>query len=309
MRAQALIISVVLLTALVGSAAAQNTIQWRTDPTAAVNEATTTGKPLMAWIGGSEREDESRLDRDQKRAFREPKVYRWSQSFVPLKLSRAQHRQVLSQFGFSEVASLEMRFLTPDGKELGSLGATGIAQPESLVQKMKLVLETYGRQVFDSALKPKLTDEKAKPEDIRQALNVVGNLQIRSADGTLVALLDRPRLDPAIRKQALETLAALGTKPALDELLEAARGGDAVAAKALEQITPAAAELLLPELKADATPFDYLVYKTLTKVAKVPQPKPERYFENSVLKLKQDEVQRVTELVRKAAQQWKDQNE
>ena len=203
---------------------------------------------------------------------------------------------------------MEISFLTPDGEVLGTLSASGVTV-DSLSQKMSLVLVTWGNKIFESEVKPTLADENAKPDDLKQAVRLVSDFSISAADKSIIALLDRPRLDPSVRKAVLDTLPQLSTKDSVAKLLELARAGDAAATKALEQCTPVVAEALLKEMKADAVPFDYVVYKAVTQICKVPKPKPEKFFENSNQKLIDDELKRVTEVVAVAAQKWKAENE
>ncbi len=289
--------------------AQNNLIQWRRDPAAAIAEAQQAKRPLLVYVLASERYRDNQLDREQKRSFKDPRVMRRVRNFIPLRLSRAQHRNILDQFGFSQQANMVMAFMTPEGEQLGRLSATGIAQADSLAQKLEMVYEAYGKKIFDEEVRPKFDNEKTKSNELRQALQLVSDYNIKAADKSVIALLERERLNATVRKAVYETLVALGTKTALDKLLELGQGGDEAAAKALQRCTPAAAELMLSHLKADAEPFDYLAYQTVTRICRVPKPKPERYFENSSQRLKEGEIQRVSEQVRAVAQRWKELND
>jgi len=303
-------LSAAVLVAVAQAAWAQNTsIQWRTDIRTAINEAKSSNRPLMVYLSGSERDDQSRLERDQRRAFKSARVMARAQRFVPLKLSRSTHRNQLSDFGFTEHSEMEMRFVTSDGESLGSLGASGVAQESSLAQKLQAAYLDYGRKLYEKSLKATLEDENAKPNDLVSALQQVGQFTIQQADTTVIKLFDRQRLDANVRKTALETLATLSNKASVEKLLELARGGDKPAEKALEKCTPVAAEMIAANLKADAEPFDYLAYKTAGTICRVPQLKPERFFTNSNAKLKMDEVTRVVEQIKNVATRWKAENE
>lgn len=303
-------LSAVVLAAAVQAAWAQNNaIQWTTDIQTALNQARASNRPLLVYLSGSERDDVGHLDRDQKRAFKSARVLARAQRFVPLKLSRSTHRNQLRDFGFSETSIMELRFVTPDGEILGSLGANGVAQESSLAQKLQAAYQDYGRKLYEKRDKATLEDENAKPNDVTAALKQIAQFGVQAADATVIKLFERQRLDAGVRKAALETLAALSSKPSVDKLLELARAGDKAAEKAMEKCTPVAAEMMVADLKPDTDPFDYLAYKTAGTICRVPQLKPERFFTNSNAKLKKDEVDRVLPLIRNAATQWKTENE
>jgi hypothetical protein len=289
--------------------AQNNAINWRRDPGQAVAEAQRSFKPLMVFVLASERYRDDQIDREQKRSFRNPRVMKKAEKFVPLRLSRAQHRQILHEFGLPEEANMIMSFVAPDGTVLGQISAQGIAQDESLLQKMSMIFDAYGRQLYEKEIKPVLTDEETKSGDLDKALTLVAHLEIGTADQDLLKLLERPRLATGTKRKVYELLALLSTKPAVDKLLELAAGGDALATGALEKCNPVAAEMMISELKADEEPFNYLVYEAVTKICRVPDPKPEPFFENSPAKEKQDEVERVKNIVRGVAQRWKAFNE
>lgn len=285
--------------------AQNNAIDWVQDPAAAVALAQRTKRPIMAYAVASERYRDDQIDRDQKRAFRDPRVIAKSQRFIPLRMSRSRHRELLDQFGFPERANMVISFVNPSGEQIADISAQGITQVDSLLQKMNAVLEKYGQEIFATEVKPKLDDLKTPPGDLLDALRIVREFEIKSADEPIIQLLGRDRLPPNVRNAVYETLATLGTKTALEKLLELARGDDAAAAKALQQCTPAAAELMLAYLKPDAKPFDYVAYKTVMHICRVVKPKPERYFENSTQKMIEEEIQRVSDQVRTVAQRWK----
>jgi hypothetical protein len=294
-----------LLVVTAGAYAQNNAVVWSRNVQAAVSEAQRTGKPLMVYVLASERYRDDQLDREQKRTFRDPRVMEKAKSFVPLRLSRAQHRDMLDDFGFGEHSNMVINFVSPDGEVLGSISAPGIAQEESMLQKMSRILDVYGKHIFDTKVKPVLDDKKAKPNDMRQAIALIAQFRIKSADKAVLEVLERERLDGSTKKICLDTLAVLSTKAAVEKLLEEARGGDKLAERALGNCNPAGAELLLDELKADVEPFDYMIYQTLVKICRVPEARPERYMENSSLQRKQEEVERVKNIVRETARRWK----
>lgn len=298
----------VLMTAALATAQSSR-IQWINDARQAVATAQRVNRPIMAYVQASDHYCDEKVEREQKRAFLDERVQRHLKNFVPLKLMRARDRAILKDFGFSEVANMELSFISPTGEVLGRLGATAVAQPDSLAQKMSLVLQAFGQQIFERDVKPTLLNKDAKPAEIKRALGLVVEFQMTTADNDVAEQLKRERLDAGQRKAIYETLAVLSTKPAVDALLEAARGGDAVAAKTLEKCTPVAAAMMVADLKADAEPFDFLVYKAVTKICRIQKPKPEHFFKQAVPEAKAEEVKRVTEQAQEVAARWKAQYE
>lgn len=290
-----------------GTARAQeDAIPWLTEPQRAVSEAKGSLRPLMVYVLASNKDRDPKLDHEQKLALNDPRVVRLSQRFVPLRLSRSIHRDVLSSFGLSERANMEMSFVTPDGELLGSLSAGGVAQASSLASKLLLVFDAYVKKLHQTQVKPVLDDPNAKPEDLKQALRVATTFYMTVAESEIIALLERPRLDVAVREEAYDALAALSTKGGVAKLLECARGEDARAAKALAKCTPVGAEHLLSELSPDAEEVDYPVYKTAAQICGVHSVKPKKFFENAKPRLKKEEVERVCRLVHEAAERWKE---
>lgn len=296
----------VLICSAVGALAPGQVIEWRNDPQQAVTEAKRTLRPLMVYVLGSTKDRDSKQERDQKRALDDPRVVRLSARFVPLKLSRSQHADVLKDFFLPESASMMMSFVSPDGQKLDELGAGGIAQVDSLLTKMNGSLKSHASKIFDANVKPKLTDPEAKPTDLKEALRLIEQFEMTMADKDLAAVLDRTGLDLQTKAQIYDTLAGLSTKVAVDKLLELSQNQNAQAAKALEKCTPAGAEILMAGLTADADPFDYTVYKTVTKICGIREVKPAKFFESAKGPLKEQELARVRKLVGTAAQRWKE---
>jgi hypothetical protein len=299
------VLSLLLLSAVVVQAQ-NNAIQWRREPAQAVAEAKRVNRPILAYVLASERYRDDQLDREHKRSFRDKRVMRRAaRDFVPLRLSRARHRDLLREFGFSEQANMEMSFVTPDGKIIGRISAMGIAQVDSLIQKMDMVFEEYAKRVYADQVKGVLSDSDAKVKDIQQALDLVYQMRMKFAISDLITLLGREDLSPALHNSICRTLAAFSTRAAVDKLLELAKAGDKVAAKELGNCTPVAAEFMLPTLKLDEEPFDYDVYEIITRICRIPKAKPERFFENAPTYMKKEELERVDQAVRAAAAAWK----
>jgi hypothetical protein len=201
-----------------------------------------------------------------------------------------------------------MSFVTPDGKVLGDLSASGIAQADSLAKKLELTLEEYTREFYKSEIQPVLTQPGTSPANLKVALKTITDVGITSADKDVIALLDRQDLDAGTRSAVYATLARLSTSASIEKLMELVRAGDGEALKALATCSPAAAEPLLAELQKGE--FRYDMYEALVKICDIRNKKPKSFFERDTeqaRKLQAQEVERVTKLAREAAQKAKGQ--
>ena len=296
----------VLLVVALGTGAvwAQDAISWQTDPKAAVRTAQSSGRPLMVYVLASSKDRDDKVKNAQREALADPRVVRLAQRFVPLRLSRSGDREVLKDFGLRETANMEMSFVTPDGEKIGDLSAGGVGQADTVVQKLNAVIKVYRETIFKKRVKPVLDDPKAKPADLKQAVRLVGEFGIATGEADVLALLDRERLQMAVRTAIYETLADLSTKTGVEKLLELTRGDDAQAAKALEKCNPVGAETLVADLSAES--FDYAVYKTAAQICGIRDMKAAKFFDNAQPRLIEAEVERVRKLVQDAARRWKE---
>ncbi len=288
---------------LLSVAAGAQEIRWLEDPKAAIAEAKNVNKPLMVYVLGSTKDRDVKIERDQRRTLATPEIVQLAKRFVALRLYRGRDRDILNQFHLPESASMTMTFVTPDGEQLGGgdVGTTALAMPDTLQQKMEGALKEYGQQVYDKHLKPVLTNADAQPQELRNALKTVTEMRLEAASADTIALLDREKLDPAIRVEVYAALAAIADDASIKKLLEAAHT-DAQAAKLLEKSGPRAAEILVRDLDANAEPFDYVAYKAATKIAGITNVKPASFFEKGKPEFKQKEVDRVKGLIEQRTQ-------
>lgn len=305
-----------LTTVLTAAAASGQTgsdpIPWQTDPQRAVQMAQSSNLPLMVYVIPPDRErnrDAEKVENRQERALRDPAVLKLVPKFVPLRLARGVHRERIKEFGFSEAAGFEIRFVSPDGQVLGAMSPGDIGVAATVARQMAAAYDAHVKRLYGQQVKPKLDDKAASAEDLKAALKLVSRFHMTMADQSVAALLERERLDAGLRSTIYETLAGLATKDAITKLLERARANDTAAVKALEKTTPVGAELLLKELKADAEPFDYLVYRIVVKVCNIKHIKPEQFFQEGDARRKAEEVERVAEAVKAAAEKWKAEHE
>ena len=293
----------------VGLAQSSQGIQWQKDPQQAVALAQRTKLPLMFYVlpGSSDRDE--RLERAQRRALADPRVLRLSQRFIPVRLSRSRHRDLLEKVHLRRTASMEMSFVAPNGDRLDNISAGGIAEPDSLAQKMARVFNFYRQRLFDTEQRPVLEKKESKPAEIRAALERIRDFIILGADSTVVTLMEREGLDAKNAALCYDVLAQLSTQISVNKLLDLSLDGDANAAKALTKCTPAAAELMLGQMITEDGGVRVDIYKAVTKICRIKKVKSNQWWERAKERLHIKERERVTELVGQAARQWKRENE
>jgi len=303
------LLSLVLPGVAASVAGAQQTLHWNNRVEQAVAEAKQTRKPLMFYVLSSEGDRADDMEDAQRRAFAHPRVVEVARRFIPVQMSRSAHRDQLRRWRLPEKINQEVVFATPERELIDpqspTLAASGVADPQVFIQKMVLVFRKYRDDLYRTELRAELTAENAAAKDIRDVLKIVKEFLILSADQDVAKLLENEKLDSGLRKQVYEVLAELSTKPAVEALLaRAAR--DKEAAAALAQCTPAAAENLLEHLGGEDFNRHLLAYKTVTKVCKVPDTKPDRFWEGKNERLKTEEINRVREAVRQTAARWRE---
>lgn len=291
---------------LVPRATAQQspTIQWSLQAEQSVAHAQQTKRPLMFWVLGRSQGRDDRIERDQKRAFRDPLVVGLSSRFVTVRLARSRHRDLLAKWNLSPRANLEIVFATPAGDKIDTLSPQGAADAGTLARKMTLVFRHYRKQMFSQEIKPKLEGENVKEKDLPAALKLVEEFLILSADQSVIRLLESESLSPGTRKAVYGTLAALSTPASVETLLEHA-GEDEQATAALARCTPDAAERMLAELESESPELRLAVYRAVTRICKLRNVKPDRFWQGRIASLKRDEIERVRRLVTTAAERWR----
>ncbi|MFQ5806734.1 MAG: hypothetical protein ACE5I3_09820 [Phycisphaerae bacterium] len=293
---------------LLGShaAAQQNAaIRWSLNVEQSVAQAQRAKWPLMFWVLGRSSSRDERIERDQKRAFRDPLVAELSSRFVTVRLSRSRHRDLLEQWGLPPRTNLEIVFVTPAGEKIDTLAPQGVANADVLTRKMTLVFRHYRQQMFEQEIKPKLEDEETSDEDLRSALGLVAKFLILSADQSVVKVLEGQSLSATVRGAAYDTLAALSTSASVKALLERVTG-DERAAAALTRCTPAAAEQMLAALDGEDPDQRLIVYRAVTRICRVHDVKADRFWQGRIESLKQKEIDRVRRIVAATAKRWRE---
>ncbi|MBW7907232.1 MAG: hypothetical protein LC135_04060 [Phycisphaerae bacterium] len=310
MRRLFLLCTAISIVALPGLAPGQSQgIEWQRDVAAAVALAKRTERPLMFYVVGSTSDRPDEVEKDQRRSFRDARVMQQAKRFVTVRLARSQHRAELQNWGVNPNANLDVIFVRPDGTRIDQISASGAGIPESFAQKMAMVFNQYRNEVFAQKLRPMLDNSEATARDIRTALKQIDDFLILAADGTLAALLEREKLDPSVKPDIYRTLAGLSTPAAVDALLKAARSGDPNAIKVLDDCTPEAAERLLEDVGSSDPARHLLAYKTVTKICRLKNVKPDKFWDGVNQRVKDEEIERVRTEVRRIASRWKEQNE
>jgi hypothetical protein len=287
------------------TAQADDAISWSLKVEECIARARQTNLPLMFWVLGRSASRDHRIESAQKRAFRDPLVVELSRRFVTVRLSRSRYRDQLEKWNLSPRTNLEIVFATPTGEKIDTLSPLGVGEPEVLARKMVLVFRHYREVFFETELRPKLEDDKTSDADLRAALKQVTELLILPADQCVVALLDRESLSDGVRKQVFETLAALSTAASVDALLKQA-ATDENARATLARCTPDAAERMLTELEGDDANLGLAVYRAVTRICRIRDVKPDRFWEGRNRVVKRKEIERVRRIVTSVAERWRE---
>lgn len=283
-------------------------IIWQSNPQQAVALAQKANRPLLCYVLATTSDRAERLERDQRRALADSKVVSLARRFVCVKISRVRHKEFLEPFHLRENASLEISFVAPTGEQLGSISGGGVAEADTLAEKLYRVFDFHRQKLFDRELRPVLENKDAKPNEIQAALQTVREFTIGGADATVAALLDRGDLDTKTTTRCYDVLAELSTKISVEKLMSLAESGDTKATKALSKCTPAAAEMMLESWITQEGLIRLELYQAMGKICRIKSLKSDKWWQNAKDYLKTKEIDRVTELVRKSAEAWKTEN-
>ena len=186
----------------------------RTDVPAAVLRPRTSRCRSCSTFGKNEDRDNN-LDNALKKAFTDPKVLQLRRFYgSPL---RSAHRDVLQELRLPATMTQEIAFATPNGKVIDRISPSGVADPKTLADKMRMVFDSYRRDLFTREIQPELDKPDADPQRLLAGLGAIRDLNIVSADAALIRLTEREKLDNKVRFETYEVLAALSTKPAVEK--------------------------------------------------------------------------------------------
>ncbi len=312
--------SVIIACLVAGASLAQNPqaepkaaqpIRWAQDLKESVEQAKKSKLPLMLWVQGSssDRNEMDKLERDQQRVFAMARVVEAAKRFVPVKISRARYKKELQEWGIGERVNLDLVFITADGEKLGELSAGGVANADSLIQKLGLVFGEYRNKIYEKSVKPDLQNEKATAKQQLAALDTVIDYRIASADRDILALLKRGGLDGPVTQKCYAALAKISSKDAVAELFDRA-ANDKRAAEALDDCNAGGADAILPFLDEQQDGEKFVrAYKVICKICKIGNAKNDKFWSGKNEKVKLDEVKRVKDRATKAVADWKEKHE
>ena len=169
-----------------------------------------------------------------------------------------------------------------------------------------MVFDTYRTRLFNDEIRPVLADRKAKAATLKKALAIIEKFNIEKADAAVIELLDRWKTDKAMSKQGFAALASISTKPAVDFLFKKATTGmhGQNASAALARCTPAAAVWMLPSLTGENTEQMLLAYNAASKICRLKNPKPDRFWKGKNQRIKNLEIERIKKQVERTAARW-----
>lgn len=265
----------------------------------------------MLWVQGSssDRSEMDKIERDQQRVFATARVVEAAKRFVPVKISRTRYKKELQEWGVGERVNLDLIFVTAEGEKLGELSAGGVANADSLVQKLGLVFAEYCNKIYEKSVKPDLQNEKATAKQQLAALDTVIDYRIASADRDILALLKRGGLDGPVTQKCYSALSKISSKDAVAELFDRA-ANDKRAAEALDDCNAGGAEAIIPFLDEQQDGEKFVrAYKAICKICKIGNAKNDKFWSGKNEKVKLDEVKRVKDRAGKAVAAWKEKHE
>ncbi len=288
------------------TAAAQNPIQWSSNPEASIAAARRFVRPLLFLVPFDSRGRSSLLYLGQQRTFRDPMINDIVRArFIPVRLERStDNLDLLAYLGAPTSYGGFLVVASPAGESLGLIGADAAAEPLRLAQALADKFRAYRDQVYKEQLKSILEDKAAKPAALQRALRTIRDMIITSADADVAKLLEAHNLNRQVKTDIYNTLAVLSTTKSIDALYEAALA-ERTAADALKRATPAAADRLVPELKLD-NDRQHLVtaYNAVTAIVGLPNPKPEKFWSSDNERVKEQELARAVERAKLVFRRW-----
>ncbi len=265
-------------------------------------------KPIMFYVRGSSGGDDDIEDyeRDHVRAFADPDVTRLAGNFVCLQMSRSRYRGQLTEWGLSPRTNLNIVFASSTGERIDEpLAASAVASPKTLAAKMRQNIRRWSDMLYKDKVEPVLGAEDSSVRDLRDALKLIEQWQMRQADKAVLGLLDREKLDRTTRTAVLSALGGIGSQATIDRLIELSLEKDRLADKALADASTAAVEPLLQHLGGEDADKHVVAYTALTKICRISGAKPQRFWQGSNHKVQVDEVERVRGIAEKKLAEWK----
>ncbi len=290
---------------VVSSAVAQTRpIQWISNASQGVAAAQRAGMPVMFYISGEGGQDNSDLERDIQRTFRDKLfVAVATEHFVPVRLPLStETEKIMAQIGAPKGVRLSVVCATADGKLLGILRPGQLQDPQTAAQQLMQLFSQYRSNLYQSEVQPVLEDENAKPADLMKALKKIEKYTMLDADAGLAKLLEGDNLTKTLKKRVFGALAKLSTTPAVTTLLKHATT-DKTAALALQRCEEGAGDELATALDSEDFNEFLAAYTAITKIFKL-KAKPKGFWSGQNERLIAEEIQVAREAATNGAKQW-----
>lgn len=230
--------------------------------------------------------------------------------FVPVAVNRTDgaYAGMFQELGVGLHTPYRVLVVSPEGEKLGDYLIA--PNPADLARDLARTLRAYRRKLFETELKDKLVDDQVPAGELRAVVGLIRDFCIEEAEKSLIDVLERPQLDPAVRQVGYEALAGMSTKDAVEFLVDRAAEPDKAvaraAAAALAQGTPTGAEHLLQALdEPDKRERFLAAYRAATKICEIPSPKPDRFWQGENKKSQSEEIRRIKALVTQRARDWR----
>lgn len=291
-------------------------LAWSRDVPAAIASAKQSRRPILMLIEGTRASSHrqhlySHNDIEQREnTLSDPRVARAARVFTPVAVNRtdSSYADIFVELGVGLHTPYRILVISPEGTKLGDFLIA--PNPAELARDLARTFRAYSRRLFETELKSKLEDPTLPDGELKAVLQIVRDFGIGEAEKGLIHVLERPQLDPAIRRLAYDGLGALSTKGAVEFLLDRAATAEKAdaraAADALAQCTPAGAEHLLDALATpEADARFQAAYRAIVRICAVPAPKPDRFWQSDNEKVQSNEIARVRAFVTQSARKWK----
>lgn len=253
------------------AAVAQNPVQWSSNPTRSVERAAESALPLLIYVQDGGDNNNNDLENAQQEAFCDPVVVGIVQKcFVPLQVSRnSRNIEEFNRLGLPTGFGLYCAVVTSDGKLIAQIGPGEVAQPPLFAARLNEAYGRYINELYQTTLRPVLTDPSSEKWMARRAAQVVWRLGIRLADRDIIGLLSREDVNATDKAKLYQLLAALATQTSINALLD--RSGESAAVTALNNASPGALEWLVPAMpKAEGEPTakQLVAYTAMTRICR-----------------------------------------
>jgi hypothetical protein len=291
-----LVMSMVLL-GLTAPVRAQSGIQWSGSAKMSVDRAEEMGVPVMFWVTDGSSWNDDDLKDAQRDAFRDPVVLEITERyFVPCRVSRNSNViKEAERLGLPTNFGLYIAIITPDGKLLDQIDPGQVASPEALAGRLAAASRAYREAMYNEKIKPVLTDPKAAKSTVAEAVRTVWRTRMYGADKDVVALLARTDLTPGEKSRLYQLLAAFGTEPCVNALLDAALK-DRAAAQALARAEPEALGTLLTSLppeSGDVSARQVAAYRAAAAMVQLQVPKSDTFWTSAKPEERAKELERL----------------